>query len=240
MSVWTLLFTVVVPTPPRRAVLAALVRERGSRHRRVGVSGPSPASTSGLCFPTCSSWSWRTWEPESSMPSAPRSAAPVSWEATGWRSVWGRGAWAKSGGPGIACWPAPRRSSSSAHAHDDARRDIGRDAAPVRARGAGHRQPALAAHRQSLRLRRRGGRRVLLRHGAARRTRRRDAGAPLRAAPAERAIHLASPGLPFPSEAESRGLVHRDIKPANIFLCRYGEELRLREGAGLRPGEGAP
>jgi hypothetical protein len=26
------------------------------------------------------------------------------------------------------------------------------------------------------------------------------------------------------SEAESCGLVHRDIKPANIFLCRYGEE----------------
>jgi eukaryotic-like serine/threonine-protein kinase len=27
------------------------------------------------------------------------------------------------------------------------------------------------------------------------------------------------------SEAQSRGLVHRDIKPANIFLCRYGEEV---------------
>ncbi len=26
------------------------------------------------------------------------------------------------------------------------------------------------------------------------------------------------------SEAEAKGLVHRDIKPANIFLCRYGED----------------
>ena len=42
--------------------------------------------------------------------------------------------------------------------------------------------------------------------------------------PAERAIHLLRQVCHSLSEAESCGLVHRDIKPANIFLCRYGEE----------------
>jgi eukaryotic-like serine/threonine-protein kinase len=42
--------------------------------------------------------------------------------------------------------------------------------------------------------------------------------------PAERAIHLVRQVCHSLSEAQSCGLVHRDIKPANIFLCRYGEE----------------
>jgi serine/threonine-protein kinase len=42
--------------------------------------------------------------------------------------------------------------------------------------------------------------------------------------PADRAIHLLRQVCHSLSEAESCGLVHRDIKPANIFLCRYGEE----------------
>jgi serine/threonine-protein kinase len=42
--------------------------------------------------------------------------------------------------------------------------------------------------------------------------------------PAERAIHIVRQMCHSLSEAESRGLVHRDIKPANIHLCRYGEE----------------
>jgi serine/threonine-protein kinase len=40
----------------------------------------------------------------------------------------------------------------------------------------------------------------------------------------ERVIYLLRQVCHSLSEAESCGLVHRDIKPANIFLCRYGEE----------------
>src|SRR5437870_1910889 len=42
--------------------------------------------------------------------------------------------------------------------------------------------------------------------------------------PPERAIYLLRQVCHSLSEAESCGLVHRDIKPANIFVCRYGEE----------------
>jgi len=42
--------------------------------------------------------------------------------------------------------------------------------------------------------------------------------------PAERAIHVLRQVCHSLSEAEACGLVHRDIKPANIFLCRYGED----------------
>jgi serine/threonine-protein kinase len=42
--------------------------------------------------------------------------------------------------------------------------------------------------------------------------------------PPERAIYLLRQICHSLSEAQSYGLVHRDIKPANIFLCRYGEE----------------
>ena len=42
--------------------------------------------------------------------------------------------------------------------------------------------------------------------------------------PPERAIYLLRQICHSLSEAQSHGLVHRDIKPANIFLCRYGEE----------------
>jgi len=61
--------------------------------------------------------------------------------------------------------------------------------------------------------------------------------------PPERAVFLLRQVCHSLSEAEACGLVHRDIKPANIFLCRYGEDYdfvkvldfgivkRLREGA---------
>lgn len=42
--------------------------------------------------------------------------------------------------------------------------------------------------------------------------------------PFERAIHVVRQICHSLSEADSCGLIHRDIKPANIFLCRYGEE----------------
>jgi plasmid stabilization system protein ParE len=42
--------------------------------------------------------------------------------------------------------------------------------------------------------------------------------------PPERAIFLLRQVCHSLSEAQSCGLVHRDVKPANIFLCRYGEE----------------
>ena len=42
--------------------------------------------------------------------------------------------------------------------------------------------------------------------------------------PPERANYLLRQVCHSLSEAQSCGLVHRDIKPANIFLCRYGEE----------------
>lgn len=40
----------------------------------------------------------------------------------------------------------------------------------------------------------------------------------------DRAIHLVRQVCHSLSEAQSCGLVHRDIKPANIFVCKYGEE----------------
>jgi serine/threonine-protein kinase len=42
--------------------------------------------------------------------------------------------------------------------------------------------------------------------------------------PPERAVYLLRQVCHSLSEAHSCGMVHRDIKPANIFLCRYGEE----------------
>jgi serine/threonine-protein kinase len=42
--------------------------------------------------------------------------------------------------------------------------------------------------------------------------------------PVDRTIYVVRQICHSLSEANARGLVHRDIKPANIFLCRYGEE----------------
>ena len=44
------------------------------------------------------------------------------------------------------------------------------------------------------------------------------------ALPAERVIYLLVQACHSLAEAESYGLVHRDIKPANLFVCHYGGE----------------
>ena len=111
-------------------------------------------------------------------------------------------------------------------------RSVGGGRPPVRARGPGHRPPPLAPHGGAVRLRDGRRRRVLLRHGAARRPRCRLAAPPLRADPA-RAGHLpAAPGLPL----ALRGAV---VRPgASRHQAREHLPLPLRRGVRLREGAG--
>ncbi len=43
--------------------------------------------------------------------------------------------------------------------------------------------------------------------------------------PVERAVHLLQGVCHSLSEAHAEGLIHRDIKPANVYVCRYGREV---------------
>jgi eukaryotic-like serine/threonine-protein kinase len=61
--------------------------------------------------------------------------------------------------------------------------------------------------------------------------------------PAERAIHLLRQICASLGEAHEAGLIHRDVKPANLYVCRYGREVDfikvldfglVKGGAGLR------
>ena len=97
------------------------------------------------------------------------------------------------------------------------------DAAPVRARGAGHGRAELAAHDPAVRLRRHRRPHVLLRDGAARRaaTSSRWCGSSGRCRPTA-SLYLLRQVCHSLAEAHARGLVHRDITPANIYVCRMG------------------
>ncbi len=43
--------------------------------------------------------------------------------------------------------------------------------------------------------------------------------------PAERVVHLLRQVCDSLAEAHDAGLIHRDVKPANIYVCRYGREV---------------
>jgi eukaryotic-like serine/threonine-protein kinase len=43
--------------------------------------------------------------------------------------------------------------------------------------------------------------------------------------PAERAIHLLKQVCHSLGEAHAQGLIHRDVKPANVYVCRYGRDV---------------
>jgi eukaryotic-like serine/threonine-protein kinase len=43
--------------------------------------------------------------------------------------------------------------------------------------------------------------------------------------PPERAVHLLRQVCDSLGEAHQAGLIHRDVKPANLYLCRYGREV---------------
>jgi eukaryotic-like serine/threonine-protein kinase len=43
--------------------------------------------------------------------------------------------------------------------------------------------------------------------------------------PAERAIHLLKQVCHSLGEAHTQGLIHRDVKPANVYVCRYGRDV---------------
>ena len=119
-----------------------------------------------------------------------------------------------------------------------ARRRLRGGAAPLRARSAGHRQPSIAAHGRTVRLRRGRRRHLLLRDGAARRTRRRRAREAHRAG-AGRARHPpAPPDLPLAVGGRvmrSRAPRHQAREHLSLPLRRG---LRLREGPRFRHRQG--
>ena len=107
-----------------------------------------------------------------------------SWAAITWSSCSAAAAWAKCGAARhrLLARSAAIKLVRPELLGAEQRRRGAEHAAPVRARGAGHRRAELAAHDSRVRLRRHRRRHVLLRDGAARRTRPRVAGARVRPA----------------------------------------------------------
>ncbi len=128
-------------------------------------------------------------------------------------------------------WRARHRHagpSGSDQAHPpfspEERRRVGEPGAALRAGGAGHRPAPVSPHGGPVRLRHRGERGVLLRDGAAGRTRCGLPGAAVRSgAPGAGGIPDGA-GLPLLVGGGVLRPCPPDIKPANIFLCRYGED----------------
>ena len=120
VAVWTLLFTVVIPTRPGKAMLVTLASVTSVPvvigfmvlTRRTTFS-PDPLHVLLLDRVSVSAdrRSWPMSVRASSTRSARRSPKRASSEAIGSSSASGRAAWARCGGRSIACWRARRRSS---------------------------------------------------------------------------------------------------------------------------------
>ena len=226
VSVWTLLFTVVVPTPPRRAVLAALASVSAVPAIAGLVLGAEPGIYFWLVFPYL---------------------LVVVMAYVGARVVYALGTEISrtrelgsyrlvdrlgQGGMGEV-WRAQHRMLARPAAiklirpslTDDARSGTSVEPASIRARAqviASLRSPhtvnlfdfGVASDGAFYYV-------MELLEGLDAETLVRRFGH----LPYERVIHVLRQVCHSLSEADARGLVHRDIKPANVFLCHYGEEL---------------
>src|SRR5690349_2809815 len=249
VAVWVVLFTVVVPTAPRRALLAALASV-SSVPVVIGVIMVSGAISLrldpgqfffGLIFPYL---------------------LVVGMAYVGARVVYDLGTEVKRAragellpggkarrgrdGRGVASAPSDAGTARRHQAHSSIRcrgrapRGVHGGAPPIRARSPGDRAPPVTPYGGALRFRNRRGRRVLLRDGAARRPRRRLAPAALRAHPA-RAGHLPpaagvslAVGGPVLWPGASR---HQAREHLRLPLRR---RIRLRKGAGFRDRANGP
>ncbi len=235
VAVWTVLFTVVVPTPPRRAFIAALASVSAVPvvYAAAIATGtafflPNPVQFFfGLVFPYLlvvrhglRRRPRRLCPRRRSQPRARARKLPPGGAA------WGRGHGRSVEGPAPAAG-APRRHQAHStlawlgdgrpEISEDAQRRFEREAQVIARLRSPHTVDlfdfGVAAD---------GGFYYVMEllEGLDAETLVRRTGP----VPAARAIYLLRQVCHSLSEAESCGLVHRDIKPANIFLCRYGEE----------------
>ena len=239
--------TVVVPTqaapgaPGRAGHRRA--RARPGRWRdgvRTPQFRPEPSSSSSGSVPIIAGGSHGLCRAGVGVRAGHRGQTRASSGAVGWRKSSARAGWGGLAHPASDTEQGRQPSSSSGRRSPRRKKESGgsirRGASALRAQGAGDRPSHLTSY---------GGLAATL--GVA------DDGAFYyvmelldRAghctAPALRPPHPPSrPCLPAAAGVSFRcprrshcGLVHRDIETTNIFLCRYGEEFRLREGARVR------